>query len=53
VFPNSGSGLVPALNFFFIHFYSEMDSILTWIVILAVYGADTIAIDLSFSALIS
>jgi hypothetical protein len=28
-------------------------SILAWIVILSVYGADTIAIDLSLSALIS
>jgi hypothetical protein len=29
------------------------NSILAWIVILSVYGADTIAIDLSLSALIS
>jgi hypothetical protein len=28
-------------------------SILAWIIILSVYGADTIAIDLSLSALIS
>jgi hypothetical protein len=28
-------------------------SILAWIVILSVYGADTIAVDLSLSALIS
>ncbi len=33
--------------------YLEMGSILAWIVILSVYGADTIAIDLSLSALFS
>jgi hypothetical protein len=33
--------------------YSETGSILSWSVILSVYDADTIAIDLSLSALIS
>ncbi len=40
-------GLWPGLLF------SRRGSILAWIVILSVYGADTIAIDLSLAALIS